>query len=694
MIEFLNTHISEAISASITWTLIHSLWQAPLIALIMSFFLRMYKDESSIVRYRISRAALYMTLGFAAVTFAFYYISYYTNGCSDLFLVHLTPNWQYYIGPDVTNNIESSGWFYNAINPNEGLITSCWLIGAVIFSFRFLGGFIETKRLTNSSRLIDEKYEMILNALKEKLDITKDVVLATSTKIYSPMVLGYIKPYILMPFSIMNQLDTADVEAILVHELAHIKRNDFLHNLIHSIIEIIFYFNPAVWWISANIRSERENCCDDLAVHVLGDAMQYAKTLVKIEELQQTNVLPSLAVPMARKNILLNRVCRILNQPYNRNQFQDKLVATVALCFSCIVIGLSSINNDDPLLMPLVIEPVNKQIKTELSVEKRNHPNLIKKGLTFKTKKPKGIIQIDTLPKKQNHIQIFTDEIEVEIKNDVVQRLKLDGKKVPKEDYEKYIERDEDGKVVKIADNEIPCCPPPPPPPPVFTPSIPNGLIPPAPPTPPAPPKGFGMMDSDGKLKSTEELQDSYGDYFGNVEEYHKGVQDYFESQRKNIESKLFLEGDSIPADIFDSKFREIFKGKDLSQMIDEQDQLKLFMEDNVAKWKGIDEQRLPFWDDNLELRDHFINRGSNKTLSDVIISSLWNDGFLVEGKENTIELTDKYLKINGEKQPTNIWRKYKAIYDKKFGEENYKSFKTTLISDKNPSKRKHFLKI
>ena len=132
----------------------------------------------------------------------------------------------------------------------------------------------------------------------------------------TPMVIGYLKPIILFPLGTVNQLTQQEVEAVLAHELAHIYRNDYLLNIIQSFIEIIFYYHPAVWWISANIRTERENCCDDIAVKICGSSITYVKALVILDEIQPT---PNLAMLFSSdsKNQLLNRVKRILNQPQN-----------------------------------------------------------------------------------------------------------------------------------------------------------------------------------------------------------------------------------------------------------------------------------------------------------------------------------------------------------------------------------------
>jgi len=124
------------------------------------------------------------------------------------------------------------------------------------------------------------------------------------------MTIGALKPIILFPIGAVTYLSVEQMEAILAHELAHIRRNDYFFNILHSLVEIIFYFHPAVWWLSNTIRNERENCCDDIAVSVSGNSLSYAKALVNLQELHAHS--PTLAMGFAGKGSNMNPPSKLI----------------------------------------------------------------------------------------------------------------------------------------------------------------------------------------------------------------------------------------------------------------------------------------------------------------------------------------------------------------------------------------------
>ena len=124
-----------------------------------------------------------------------------------------------------------------------------------------------------------------------------------------PLVVGCLRPIVVLPIAAMSQLNAAQVEAILAHELAHMRRHDYLVNLMQTLAETLLFYHPAVWWLSARIRDEREHCCDDVAVAVCGDPVGYAAALAELEAWRSGEL--SLAAA-ATGGSLLNRVRRIL----------------------------------------------------------------------------------------------------------------------------------------------------------------------------------------------------------------------------------------------------------------------------------------------------------------------------------------------------------------------------------------------
>src|SRR5258707_8817592 len=147
--------------------------------------------------------------------------------------------------------------------------------------------------------------------LSDALNLRRGVELLESAAVEVPTVIGFVKPVILLPVATLSGLSTDQIEMILAHELAHIRRHDFLINLIQAVVETLLFYHPAVWWISHCVRVEREHCCDDMAIAVCGNPLQYARALTRLEELR---VDPAHAFIAANGGSLLSRIRRLIPQ--------------------------------------------------------------------------------------------------------------------------------------------------------------------------------------------------------------------------------------------------------------------------------------------------------------------------------------------------------------------------------------------
>ena len=158
-----------------------------------------------------------------------------------------------------------------------------------------------------------------------------------------PMVIGHLKPIILFPVGFLNALSTEEVEAILIHELAHIKRNDFLINIIQTITEILFFFNPAIWWVSSLIRKERENCCDDISVAIMKSKTGYVQALISFQEYSFTAGRYTPAFPGTGYG-LLDRVKRLIhnqNSPLSSTHKFILMTIAVFLVFLSVIVSMT-----------------------------------------------------------------------------------------------------------------------------------------------------------------------------------------------------------------------------------------------------------------------------------------------------------------------------------------------------------------
>ena len=170
--------------------------------------------------------------------------------------------------------------------------------------------------------------------LSRRLGVQRSVRVLQSALAKTPMVIGLLKPVILIPASALTALSIAELESILAHELAHIRRHDSLEHLLQAVAETILFYHPAVWIISRQLRAERENCCDDLAIAVTRDRKVYATALAAVASVRVTSL-----VPAASGGRLLPRLRRVLQSPENDAAYSPRWVAGVVVT-GCIIIAI------------------------------------------------------------------------------------------------------------------------------------------------------------------------------------------------------------------------------------------------------------------------------------------------------------------------------------------------------------------
>lgn len=188
-------------------------------------------------------------------------------------------------------------------------LVSAWFAGVLFLSIRLLAGWqaIRTiRRLATSPA--SEVWQERLRRIAVRLQVARPVKLVESALVAVPTVIGWLRPMVLLPTTAFTGLDPSQLEALLAHELAHIRRNDFLINLVQTAIETLLFYHPAVWWLSRHIRDEREHCCDDMAVEVCGNTVTYARALASMEELRGRATLTM----AADGGSLLSRIKRLL----------------------------------------------------------------------------------------------------------------------------------------------------------------------------------------------------------------------------------------------------------------------------------------------------------------------------------------------------------------------------------------------
>lgn len=199
------------------------------------------------------------------------------------------------------------------LQPRLSSFLTAWLAGVTLLSARLLLCWLNVGRLSRrGTSHVGDAIALMFADLLKRVGVSRPVQLLESSLVQVPTVLGALRPVILLPATALTGLSTTQLQAILAHELAHVRRHDYLVNLLQTGVETLLFYHPAVWWVSRRIRQERENCCDDVASSVCGDRIEYAQALVRMEEIRGS--APQLAVASTGGS-LMQRVKRLVASP-------------------------------------------------------------------------------------------------------------------------------------------------------------------------------------------------------------------------------------------------------------------------------------------------------------------------------------------------------------------------------------------
>ncbi|HEV7508351.1 MAG TPA: M56 family metallopeptidase [Thermoanaerobaculia bacterium] len=307
------------ITASVAWALVHFLWQGALVGLAAAGSLSLLKKSRAGVRYTVAVGFLFLMAALPVATAVRLASSPATTFAGPSLLGPTSPS-----SPGV-GGVEGAG---EEGRGDEGLsaaipppillwVLGLWLAGVAILSVYHLGGLRVARRLSRQGRAPGERLEAMVSDLCRRLQIERAVILLESVAVSVPSVVGALRPILLVPASTLAGLSPRQLEAILAHELAHVRRHDYLVNLFQAAIETLLFYHPAVWWVSAQVRREREVCCDDLAVAICGDRLGYARALADLEGLRSAGSGLALA---ADGGSLADRIRRLVGAPARRSR--------------------------------------------------------------------------------------------------------------------------------------------------------------------------------------------------------------------------------------------------------------------------------------------------------------------------------------------------------------------------------------
>jgi bla regulator protein BlaR1 len=321
---------------AISHTLMHSLWQGALLSVMTGLIMTCTRKSSSARRYNLLVSAMVLFAIGVAGTFCFEcnengLLMSVSAGRHVINFVPILPETITYPVSPGSSITETIGSYLNRYGE---IIVWVWLLIVCARCVKMATGLREVYHLRHKNISgIGSYWEDRVRQLCGQLGIKRLVAIAQSGRTKIPMVTGHLKPLILVPLGMLTSLSAEEAEAVLLHELAHIRRSDYLVNLLQNIMEIIFFFNPAVLWLSALIKAERENCCDDIAVGRSGK-VNYLKALVACEEYKMP---PTYAMTLKADNrSLKTRAARIIS---NKNQsLNSREKSLLAVCL--IVTGI------------------------------------------------------------------------------------------------------------------------------------------------------------------------------------------------------------------------------------------------------------------------------------------------------------------------------------------------------------------
>jgi beta-lactamase regulating signal transducer with metallopeptidase domain len=299
--------LTDRIITATVYALLHSLWQALVITLMLLIFSKAAKSAGSKIRYSVSFISLFAVLISSALTFYYYF--------KEKAAALVSASYNITASSEIRSekNIVSADIWMNMLENYSGIIFTMWFAGMAVFFIKFCidlyyADSIRKKECVNLPDAVTASFIRIA----DRLGVKKVVRYIESPLVKVPAVIGFFKPAVILPLGLMSKIPSDQLEAVISHELAHIARNDFLHNLIQSLIEIVYFFNPSILIISKMIRTERENCCDDLAVTQCRDSALLAKGLYNLELLHSD--LPKPIMAAGNRNNLLCRIKRLIGK--------------------------------------------------------------------------------------------------------------------------------------------------------------------------------------------------------------------------------------------------------------------------------------------------------------------------------------------------------------------------------------------
>jgi beta-lactamase regulating signal transducer with metallopeptidase domain len=339
------THIFDLLAQpacrALGWALLHFLWQGTLAAFALAACNLALRPSPARVRYAVSCLFLILLLALPVVTFTASLVHTPAPPAAPAPLPARAPSATLLAAAVPTGAIARPSPLQDFLAPLLPWIVALWIAGVVLISMRWIGAWTYLHRLRRAASLpVPPEWQRALKDLLRRAAVASPVRLAIHRATQVPCVIGWLRPAILMPAASLTGLDWRALEALLAHEIAHIRRHDYLVNLLQTTVDTLLFYHPAVWWVSRQIRIERENCCDDFAACLCGDRVAYARALVDLEQIRSAE--PAFAMS-AGGGSLMHRIQRLLcpSAPERRGPAWFPALAGAAVV-ACMLAALHS----------------------------------------------------------------------------------------------------------------------------------------------------------------------------------------------------------------------------------------------------------------------------------------------------------------------------------------------------------------
>jgi beta-lactamase regulating signal transducer with metallopeptidase domain len=343
--------MSGAVSQSLGWALLHLLWQGALVAAVLAVALRLVDRRAAAIRYLLACGALVLMLALPALTGWRHHASLRGEPLAKVparVVAHeaaptSVPSLAPVASPPMAARaLESVPILERALmllGEHLHWLVLAWGLGVAVSSLRLLSGWLRLRRLVREAVPAPVEWQEALERLARRLGMTRPVRLLRSAALDVPATVGWLRPVVLLPLSALTGLPARQLEMVLAHELAHIRRYDFAVNLVQTLVETLLFYHPTVWWMSRVIRVEREHCCDDIAVDASGNAVSYARALTALEALRTLSLGEASPAMSALGGSLTERVRRLVGAPTARCSSRWMAGASVVTLLSGVAVA-------------------------------------------------------------------------------------------------------------------------------------------------------------------------------------------------------------------------------------------------------------------------------------------------------------------------------------------------------------------